>query len=67
MDSMHVFLECIGKRPSRPRSFAEAHPEVEAALRTMYWDDVRRRKIDEIRQTARVAVFPERLATIRME
>jgi len=66
MDSMHVFLECIGKRPARPRSFEEARPEVEAALRTIYWDDVRRRKIDELRRIARVVVFPERLATIRL-
>jgi parvulin-like peptidyl-prolyl isomerase len=67
MDSMYVLLECIGKRPARPRSFEEARPEVEAALRTMCWDDARRRKIDEIRQTARVVVFPERLATMRLQ
>jgi len=67
MDSMYVFLECIGKRPARPRSFEEARPDVEEALRTMYWDDVRRRRIDEIRRNARVVVYPERLATIRLQ
>jgi len=67
MDSMYVLLECIGKRPARPRSFDEARQDVEAALRTMHWDDVRRRKIGEFHKNTRVAVFPERLATIRME
>ncbi len=66
MDSMYVFLECIGKRPERFRSFDEARSDVEQALRTMGWDAFRRQKIDEIRKTTRVAVFPERLITIRL-
>ncbi|MGH7452030.1 MAG: peptidylprolyl isomerase, partial [bacterium] len=66
MDSMYVFLECIGKRPERVRNFDEARSDVEQALRTMGWDDFRRQKIDEIRKTTQVAVFPERLITIQL-
>jgi len=56
----------IGKRPDRIRSFEEARPEVEATLRMMYWDEARRRHLEEIRKTTRVAVYPERLMTMRL-
>jgi parvulin-like peptidyl-prolyl isomerase len=66
MDSMYVLLECIGKRPSRARSFEEARAEVEQTLRMMYWDNTRATQIDGIRKTTQVAVFPERLKTMRL-
>ncbi|MDZ7359968.1 MAG: peptidylprolyl isomerase [candidate division KSB1 bacterium] len=50
----------------RLRSFDEARPEVEATLRMMYWDEARRRHIEEIRKNTRVAVYPERLMTLRL-
>jgi hypothetical protein len=50
----------------RLRSFEEARPEVEATLRMIYWDEARRRHIEEIRQNTRVAVYPERLMTMRL-
>ncbi len=61
-----VNLREIGKGSARLRSFDEARPEVEATLRMMYWDEARRRHIEEIRKNTRVAVYPERLMTMRL-
>jgi parvulin-like peptidyl-prolyl isomerase len=68
MDSMYVFLECIGKKPSRVRSFEEARAEVEAAVRYIAWEDIRRSKIKEIRNSVKdVQVYAEKLKTILLK
>jgi parvulin-like peptidyl-prolyl isomerase len=68
MDSMYVYLKCIGKKPSRIRSFEEARADVEETVRYIKWDDFRRSKIQEIRNSMNsVKVFPERLKTINLK
>jgi parvulin-like peptidyl-prolyl isomerase len=64
MDSMFVLLECLDKQPAKIRPFEEVREEVEKALRVMAWDNVRRKKVEEIRRTVPVKVFPERLRTL---
>lgn len=67
MDSMYVFLECIDKRPPRPRSFEEARPEVEEAMRYIMWPDFRRAKIEEFRQATDLTVWADKLLDINLK
>jgi hypothetical protein len=67
MDSMYVFLECIDKRPPRPRSFDEARPEVEEAVRYILWGDFRSAKIKEFRKATGLTVWAEKLLTINLK
>jgi parvulin-like peptidyl-prolyl isomerase len=66
MDSMFVFLECIDKKASQPRTFAEARAEVETTMRYLNWFDYRRSRIVEFRKALNVKMFPERLTAVRL-
>lgn len=65
MDSYYVFLECIGKIPSKPRSFEEARNDITQALRTMWWEREKSQKLREIQKKVHSRSFPERLLTMR--
>lgn len=64
MDSYYVFLECIGKIPSKLRTFQEAHGDITEALRTMWWEREKNKKLRKIQQDVYVQSFPEKLLSI---
>jgi parvulin-like peptidyl-prolyl isomerase len=66
MDSYYVFLECIDKIPTKIQMFKEVRSDVEEALRTMWWEKERSKKLNEIRQEVYSKSFPEKLLTIRL-
>ncbi len=67
MDSMYVFLECIDKKPPRPRAFEEARPEVEEAVRYILWGDFRRAKIEEFREATELKVWADKLLDLNLK
>ncbi len=68
IDSMYVFLECIDKRPPRPRTFEEARSEVEQAVRYIQWGEFRSAKISEFRKaTENLGVWADKLMAINLK
>jgi parvulin-like peptidyl-prolyl isomerase len=65
MDSYHVFLQCVDKSPSQLRTFEEARNDVTEALRTMWWEREKSKKLMEIQKRVSVQSFPEKLLSIR--
>lgn len=65
MDQYFVFLACINKIPAKIRTFQQARSDVEEAFRTMWWEQEKREKLNEIRQSTYARSFPEKLMTIR--
>ncbi len=67
MDSMIVFLKCIGKKPARMRSFSEAHDDVESAVRYLAWDGYRKSEINKMKKSLSfLKTYPEKLKSIRL-
>ncbi len=66
MDSMFVLLECLGQKPSQPRSFEEARDEVETTVRQMQLQNTRRDFINRVRQNVSVTTYAERLQTVQL-
>jgi len=67
MDSMIVFLKCIGKKPARTRTFQEAREDVEKTMRYLMWEDYRSAAIKRIKKAVTtLAAFPEKLKTVRL-
>ena len=66
MNSSHVFLKCTDRLPAKARNFEQAKHEVEQTVRTLLWDRARQQKIEQIRATANVNSFPEKLIEIHV-
>jgi len=66
MDSMFVLLECVAKKPSQPRDFDAARAGVAEAVHQMKWPEARQAFVNQMRQSVPVAMFTDRLNTVRL-
>ena len=67
MDSLYVILECTARKPERVRPFEEVRPQVVEALKFTWWDEYYAGRVASFRRKAgRLAVYPEKLKTIRL-
>jgi len=67
IDSMRVFLECIGKREPAPARLEEVRAEVEKAVRYAMWDGYREKRIAGFRRKVNdLQVWNNRLETLNL-
>ena len=67
MDSMLVFLQCIGKQPSGVRNYEEARADVEETVKYLAWTQFQESKVSEFGQSIRsLKVFSERLKELKI-
>jgi parvulin-like peptidyl-prolyl isomerase len=68
IDSVFVFLECIDKKPPRPRTFTEARADVEQAVRYIQWGNHRAVRVLEFRNaTENFGVWADKLMSINLK
>ena len=61
-----IFVQCVDKKPARLKPFDLVADDVEQAVKTMWWERERNKKIKEIETRVPVVAYWEKLNDIRL-
>jgi parvulin-like peptidyl-prolyl isomerase len=65
-DSMYVFLQCVDKIPSQPRTFESAREDIKETIRNIWWGRERDRVLSRIRSRVKVISYSDKLKNFRI-